>query len=65
MTGEINTCKGCIHFFVTYDPRFPYGCRSMGFKSLRYPDSAVRAATGAPCQGWAAKNSPGARAELE
>lgn len=40
-----------MHFFVTYDPAFPYGCREMGFKSRRHPHLEVQAATGEPCQG--------------
>ena len=49
----VQTCKDCIYFFVTYDTNFPYGCRSMGFKSRRYPHFEVLAATGEPCQGRA------------
>jgi hypothetical protein len=44
------TCKGCIHFFVTYELSFPYGCRGLGFKSKRHPWQEVQAASGAPCQ---------------
>ena len=51
------TCKGCIHFFVTYDPHFPYGCRSMGFKSRRYPHVEVEEATGESCQAHQTKIS--------
>ncbi len=51
------TCRDCIHFFVTYDPSFPYGCRSVGIKSRRYPYLEVQAATGEPCQGWETKRS--------
>jgi len=43
-------CRGCIHFFVTYDVTFPYGCRAMGFKSRRYPYLEVQEASGMPCQ---------------
>lgn len=45
----VQTCQGCIHFFVTYDPGFPYGCRIMGFKGRRHPYAEVRAVTGGPC----------------
>jgi hypothetical protein len=45
-----NVCQGCIYFFVTYEPRFPYGCRVMGFKSRRYPFVDVLEATGKECQ---------------
>jgi len=45
-----NSCQGCIYFFVTYEPRFLYGCRAMGFKSRRYPFVDVLEATGKDCQ---------------
>ena len=44
------TCKGCVHLFLTYDPRMPYGCRAMGFKSRRYPYHEVQTLTQMPCQ---------------
>jgi hypothetical protein len=43
-------CKGCAHFFVTYDPLFPYGCRALAFKSKRMPSAEVEEASGSPCE---------------
>jgi hypothetical protein len=61
MTGrDGRSCKNCIHFFVTYDPQFPYGCRSMGFKSRRYPHFEVLDATGEPCHGFEVRLLPDA-----
>jgi len=34
-------CHKCIHYYVTWDPVFPHGCRSMAFKSRRYPINEV------------------------
>ena len=65
LKGDNPTCKNCIHFFVTYDSRFPYGCRSMGFKSRRYPHYEVQEATGEPCQGRETKKTPGATFDVE
>lgn len=39
-------CHGCVHYFVTWIPSFPHGCRAMGFKSRLIPNDAVRQATG-------------------
>ena len=39
-------CRRCVHFFVTWDERFPNGCRCMGFKSRTAPAEEVRRATG-------------------
>jgi hypothetical protein len=57
--NSIKTCKECIHFYVTYEANFPYGCKRMGFKSLRYPFYVVQEATGEPCQLRRAKGSNG------
>lgn len=37
-------CRRCTHYFVTWDPRFPHGCRRMGFKSRMTPIEEVRRA---------------------
>jgi hypothetical protein len=37
-------CHLCRHYYVTWDERFPHGCRRMGFKSGRYPNDEVRSA---------------------
>jgi hypothetical protein len=37
-------CHRCAHYFVTWDPRFPHGCRGMGFKSRMIPIEEVRRA---------------------
>lgn len=43
------SCAKCAHYFITHDPRFPYGCRAMGFKSQHSPQDEIVAATGARC----------------
>ncbi|WP_047239140.1 hypothetical protein [Chromobacterium subtsugae] len=42
-------CLGCQHYFITYRPGFPYGCRAMGFASKRAPCVDVQEASGHPC----------------
>lgn len=34
-------CFSCEHFYITYEAKFPYGCRAMGFKSVRMPSVDV------------------------
>lgn len=48
-------CTRCAHYFVTFDARFPYGCRAMGFKSKQPPYKEILAVTGAACAGFAPK----------
>ena len=42
-------CMRCRSFFVTYDPRRPYGCRTFGFESARLPRDEVRLSSGHEC----------------
>lgn len=51
-------CTRCAHYFITFDARFPYGCRAMGFKCRRSPRDEVLATTGQPCEAFAAKAPP-------
>jgi hypothetical protein len=39
-TQHIN-CFSCEHFYITYEQRYPYGCRTIGFKSARMPSVDV------------------------
>ncbi|MFN5447169.1 MAG: hypothetical protein ACK5AJ_11015 [bacterium] len=48
-------CWQCRHFSVSWDPKFPYLCRLMGFKSRVTPCIEVMRADGKRCQGFAAK----------
>ncbi|RLB31479.1 MAG: hypothetical protein DRH20_15700 [Deltaproteobacteria bacterium] len=50
-------CRLCKHFYITYDPRFPYGCRAMGFKSLRMPGVTVQEASGMQCESFSPKEN--------
>lgn len=42
-------CRDCIHYHITHDPAFPYGCRALDFKSWRQPMLDVLASSGQPC----------------
>ncbi|WP_180146725.1 uracil-DNA glycosylase [Desulfoluna butyratoxydans] len=48
-------CRACIHFFITWDNRHPYGCRKMGFKGPMLPSITVRKSSGQPCLHFQAK----------
>jgi len=50
-TPKIN-CLSCKHFYVTWDPRFPRGCKAYGFKTKLLPSADVRASSGKPCLGF-------------
>ncbi|HKK89897.1 MAG TPA: uracil-DNA glycosylase [Desulfobacteraceae bacterium] len=42
-------CYNCRHYYITWDPDHPCGCRVMGFKAKQLPSSVVLRSTGKPC----------------
>ncbi len=48
-------CNRCVHYYITHDAQFRYGCRALGFKSLRQPMLDVLEASGMPCLRFLAK----------
>ena len=48
-------CLRCRHFFVTYDPALPRGCRAFQIKSRALPSKVIQDSSGAPCQGFEPK----------
>lgn len=43
-------CTKCEHFYITWDVKFPKGCRLFGFKSSQPPSFGVKDATGKQCE---------------
>jgi hypothetical protein len=52
--SQVN-CLGCRHFYITYEPNHPYGCRVLGFKSKEMPSRVVYASSGMDCQAFVKK----------
>ena len=42
-------CRKCKHFYITWDEKYPYGCRAFGFKGKTNPSMAVRMNSGLQC----------------
>ncbi len=49
-------CLKCIHFAVTWEPKFPRSCKLFGVKSKNLPSVSVKLATGKNCPAF--KKSP-------
>ncbi|KPK02522.1 MAG: uracil-DNA glycosylase [Nitrospira bacterium SG8_35_4] len=49
------SCYKCIYYFVTWDEKFPRGCRAMNFKSKHMPSTVVFRSSGMDCMGFKAK----------
>lgn len=52
-------CAQCRHYYVTWDPNFPRGCRAYGFKTKQPPSVAVLSSSGRPCMMYEPKPAPG------
>jgi hypothetical protein len=53
-TQRIN-CMKCRHFYITWDPKFPRGCRAFGFKTQTLPSLSVLSSSGKPCLNFESK----------
>jgi len=42
-------CGNCQHYFITYDPKKPWGCRKFNFKSAFLPNYIVKNSSGMDC----------------
>ncbi len=58
MNGTRPDCWKCKHFAVSWDPKLPYLCRLMGFKSRSLPALEIVRIDGKPCQGFTPKPQP-------
>ncbi|MDV7765413.1 uracil-DNA glycosylase [Peribacillus sp. CSMR9] len=47
-TERVN-CIACSHFYITWDPNFPKGCRAFQFKTPNLPSLDVFRSSGQPC----------------
>nr|WP_026021815.1 hypothetical protein [Bacillus timonensis] len=48
MQKKIN-CLKCKHFYTTWDPKFPRGCRAFNFKTQAIPSITVFKSSGTDC----------------
>jgi hypothetical protein len=55
--NNIINCYQCVHFYVTWEPRFPRACRLFGFKSATQPSVAVYETTGEACLAFEKKDA--------
>ncbi|NLN38295.1 MAG: uracil-DNA glycosylase [Smithella sp.] len=61
--GTLINCFSCGHFYITYEPKYPYGCKAMGFKSFRMPSVDVHGASGMDCSVFIPKDKDKGRSD--
>lgn len=42
-------CRDCRHYYITFVPNMPYGCRKLEFQSAQEPARVVLASSGQAC----------------
>jgi len=58
-------CLKCRHFYVTYEPKWPRGCRVFGFKGKQLPSITVKQCTGSECPAFQARINPEPRSPAD
>lgn len=48
-------CFKCTHFYITWDPNNPRGCKYFGFKTKIVPSLAVLRSSGKKCRAFVKK----------
>ena len=51
------SCNSCKYFYITWNKKYPYGCRAMGFISAKLPSIDVLAIEGRDCLSFEEKNT--------
>lgn len=57
MNNTLPNCMQCSYFYITWDRRFPYGCRFFHIKSPSRPCLEVLKISALPCQGFQPKKT--------
>jgi len=51
------SCMKCKHYFSTFDPALPRGCKLYGLRSAQFPEQVVKKESGSECLGFEARKS--------
>ena len=57
MDKDIINCYKCINYKITWDKKFPRGCKLFGFKTAKNPSQVVWESTGEKCQNYSSKTT--------
>jgi hypothetical protein len=50
-------CMKCRHFYITWDAKFPRGCKAFGFKTQTMPSLHVLSSSGKSCMNFEPKRT--------
>ncbi len=46
------SCLNCRHYYATYNPNTPRGCRVYGFETASFPSFVVKRESGEDCKAY-------------
>lgn len=55
-TVDRSLCRKCKHYYVTWDPKYPHGCRGFNMESKQHPGLVVQKNSGQECLLFEPKN---------
>ena len=58
-------CLKCAHYFSTFDPQKPRGCRLYSMKTASFPSQVVKRESGSECAGYEEKAFKGEKKGLD
>jgi hypothetical protein len=56
-------CHQCKHFYITWNPKIPNGCKKFQIQCKDQPSAIVAAAGQGECQGYELKKRPEAKTD--
>nr|WP_250886510.1 uracil-DNA glycosylase [Bacillus sp. SM2101] len=59
MSDQRVNCFNCTHFYTTWDPKFPRGCKAFNFKTDIIPSLRVFQSSGKSCMKFQEKRKRG------
>lgn len=57
MENKKINCFKCKYYYVTWDKKFPRGCKFFNFKGKQMPLVTVKQSSGEPCKAFKAKDN--------
>lgn len=54
METNVN-CRNCEYYYITWENKFPFGCKLFGIKSKQIPSVVVYQSSGKKCEGFEEK----------
>lgn len=58
-------CNQCKHYYITFKPATPMGCRAFGIESKFLPSRVIKQESGEDCKAFSPKKKADSKKELD